>query len=377
MAEGQENARWTESPAIVVDNGTGVFKAGFSGEERPSVRLPSLVGVPKKTGGDMVIGNDLFTQQGQLMGQKVVRLVNPMTRGVISDWDALEALWNHVFSVQMAVSPAEHPLMMADPPLNPTTNREKMAELAFETFDVPSMHVAYQPVLSLYSSGRIVGTVIEAGSGMCSCTPCYHGYTLPHATCRLDVAGHDLDKFLLRLLRAAGHALGDEDLWLVKNIKEKCCYVVQDVKVAEPGRHERVQFKLPDGQTIHLNKECFICPEALFQPEYVGCTIAGLPQLFDTCMRQCDVTVVQPLMENVVLCGGSTLLKGYPERLADDIWRLSGDPAHLKTILHPEAENAVWQGGSILASLRAFQPLWVHRQEYHESGPFVVHRKCY
>uniref|UniRef100_UPI00358F1AFE actin, cytoplasmic A3-like n=1 Tax=Myxine glutinosa TaxID=7769 RepID=UPI00358F1AFE len=376
MADGKQNAV-VESPAIVIDNGTGVFKAGFSGKERPSVRLPSLVGVPKKTGAEVVIGKDLFTEQGQLIGQNNVHLVNPMTRGVISDWNALEMLWNHLFSVEMAVSPTEHPLIIADPPLNPTTNREKMAELAFEVFDVPSMHVAYQPILSLYSSGRITGTVIDAGDGMCYCTPCYHGYTLPHATYRLDVAGQDLDRFLLKLLRTAGYVFGEQDLWLVKDIKEKCCFVVQDVKMAQRGRQNRVQFKLPDGQIVHLKNECFLCPEALFQPEYVDCSIEGLPQLFHTSMRQCDSTVVPLLMENVILAGGSTLLKGYPERMADDICRLSSNPSRLKTFLHPEAENAVWQGGSILASLKAFQTMWVHQQDYNESGPFVVHRKCY
>ena len=37
---------------------------------------------------------------------------------------------------------------------------------------------------------------------------------------------------------------------------------------------------------------------------------------------------------------------------------------------------AAWIGGSILTSLSTFDSMWVTKQEYNESGPSVVHRKC-
>ena len=38
---------------------------------------------------------------------------------------------------------------------------------------------------------------------------------------------------------------------------------------------------------------------------------------------------------------------------------------------------SVWIGGSILASLSTFQQMWISKQEYDESGPSIVHRKCF
>ena len=46
-------------------------------------------------------------------------------------------------------------------------------------------------------------------------------------------------------------------------------------------------------------------------------------------------------------------------------------------IAPPERKYSVWIGGSILASLSTFQQMWISKQEYDESGPSIVHRKCF
>jgi actin-related protein len=42
-----------------------------------------------------------------------------------------------------------------------------------------------------------------------------------------------------------------------------------------------------------------------------------------------------------------------------------------------ERKYSVWIGGSILASLSTFQQMWIAKSEYDESGPSIVHRKCF
>ena len=49
----------------------------------------------------------------------------------------------------------------------------------------------------------------------------------------------------------------------------------------------------------------------------------------------------------------------------------------IKIIAPPERKYSVWIGGSILASLSTFQQMWISKQEYDESGPSIVHRKCF
>jgi len=66
-------------------------------------------------------------------------------------------------------------------PLNPKLNREKMTEIMFDTFNVPSIFISIQAVLSLYSSGSTTGVVIDSGAGVTNTVPIYEGYALPHA----------------------------------------------------------------------------------------------------------------------------------------------------------------------------------------------------
>lgn len=82
------------------------------------------------------------------------------------------------------------------------------------------------------------------------------------------------------------------------------------------------------------------------------------------------------LHANVVLSGGTTMFPGLPERLTNELQMLTTVNTKVKVIAQPERKYAVWIGGSILASLSTFQALWITRQEYDETGPAIVHRKC-
>lgn len=77
----------------------------------------------------------------------------------------------------------------------------------FETFSVPSFYLAIQAVLSLYSSGKTTGLVLDAGDGVTHTVPIYEGYALPHAIERNDLAGRDLTEYLKKLLNEEGSSL--------------------------------------------------------------------------------------------------------------------------------------------------------------------------
>jgi actin-related protein len=130
----------------------------------------------------------------QLKG--VLKLMFPVEHGIIEDWTAMEKIWHYTFYTDLRIDPSEHPVLLTEAPLNPRPNREKMAEIMFETFNVPALYVAMQAVLSLYASGRTTGCVIDIGDGVSHVVPIFEGFALSHVIQRIDLAGRDIIIYL-------------------------------------------------------------------------------------------------------------------------------------------------------------------------------------
>jgi actin beta/gamma 1 len=257
-----------------------------------------------------------------------------------------------------------------------------MTQIMFETFAVPAMHVAMQAVLALYASGRGTGIVLESGAGVTHVVPVFEGYALPHAIHRLDLAGRDLTDHLARLLAesrsAAITTTTTAERKIVRDIKEKLCYVALDFEqdMMRPNVSTTTPYQLPDGQVITIGNELFRAPEALFQPSFLGLESAGIHEATYNSIMKCDIDIRKTLYGNVVLSGGTTLFPGLAERMHKELSALAPETATIKVIAPPERKFSAWIGGSILASLATFDQMWISREEYNESGPCVVHRKC-
>lgn len=216
--------------ALVVDNGSGMVKAGFSGEDAPRAVFPSIVGVPKHK-NQMIgsISRDVYIADEAQAHRGVLALRYPIAHGIVTNWDDMEKIWHHTFYNELRCDPSEQPILLTEAPMNPRSNREKMTEIMFETFGVPAMYVNIQAVLSLYSSGRTTGVVLDSGDGVSHTVPIYEGFALPHAIKRINLAGRDLTEYMKRILTENGESFTTSaEMEIVRDIKEQLSYVAED-----------------------------------------------------------------------------------------------------------------------------------------------------
>jgi actin len=367
---------------IVLDNGTGITKNGYAGEDQPRSVFPTVIGKPKY---ENIFPEYKHYTREYYIGEEAVelgglmKLLFPIEHGIVDDWTAMERLWHYTFYTDLRVDPSEHPVLLTEAPLNPRTNRERMGEIMFETFNVPALYVATQAVLSLYASGRTTGCVIDIGDGVSHIVPIFEGFALSHAIQRIDLAGRDVTTYLQRLLRQKGITLmSSSEKQIVREIKERLCYVSYDpekeIMLSKKVAGMEKSYMLPDGETISVGIERFLAPECLFNPSVIGKELDPLDDLIVGAISECDVDLRRELFGNIVLSGGSTMFPGIKERLNKEIKEQIPDSVDVRIVSPPERMYSVWIGGSILASLKSFNRMWISRREYKEMGPQVIHR---
>lgn len=371
---------------VVIDNGSYNCKAGFAGDDSPSVVFPSVVGRPKLHGVPLGFGmadDQTFVGDRAEAKRGILTLRYPVEHGFVTNWDDMERIWHHAFYNELSVAPEEQPVLLTEPPLNPKASRQKMTQVMFETFNVPAMYVGNHGKFAVHAAGRTSGVVLECGADVTHCVPVYDGYALPHTIKRVDLAGINLTDYFMKLLTDRGYSYSKD---AVRYIKEDACYVALDfdeelTKAAEWSRLEE-SYELPDGTEILIGDERFRCPEVLFNPTILGRATPGIHESLNHSIITCGVDIRRDMYTNILISGGSTKFNGFPERLKKEVERIAPKTfsASRVNVIAPtptDQQFFVWLGGSMFASHSSFKNQWISKEEYDEVGPDIVDRKCF
>jgi actin-related protein len=382
------------NPAIIIDNGSGMCKAGFAGSSRIYAIFPTVVGnvwsiIKCNIQGKPIYPNVIIggIQKTHYIGDEaqnkrgILSLTYPIQHGIITNWDDMELIWQHTFYNELRITPDQRPVLLTEPPLNPKENREMMMQIMLEKFDVPAMYIAIPALLAVYASGRSSAIVVDSGDGVTHTVPIFEGYTVRRAITRLDLAGSDLTHYLSRIITERGYYLNKTpEMDIVREIKEKLCYVAEDfdteMKLASESTNLDKSYELPDGQIISLGNDRFRCPEALFKPSLLGREHMGIHEFVYDAIKKCDIDMRRTFYSSIILSGGNTMFLNMGDRLQKEICLLAPPTNKTRVIATPERKHSVYIGGEVLVSQAAFQPYWITKREYDEVGPQIVHQKC-
>jgi len=383
------------SKTIVCDNGTGFVKCGFAGANFPTAIFPSMVGRPILRSEERVENleiKDVMVGDEAAKLRSMLQITYPLDNGIIRNWEDIHYVWDYAFNEKLKITPRECKILLTEAPMNPQQNRQKMVEAMFEKYQFEGVYVAIQAVLTLYAQGLLTGVVVDSGDGVTHIIPVFEGFSLPHLTRRLDVAGRDVTRYLIKLLLLRGYAFNrTADFETVRLIKEKLCYVAYDAQQEDRLANETTvlveNYTLPDGRVIKVGRERFMAPEALFNPSLVDVEGGGMAeQLFD-CINKADMDTRAQFYSHIVLSGGSSMYPGLPSRLEKEIKNLylnkvlKGDKTKLGKFKcriedPPRRKHMVFLGGAVLAEIMKDRPeFWMLRKEYEEKGMAVLSKE--
>lgn len=365
---------------VIIDNGSNTIKAGFAGDDAPRKIFPSVVGYTKKSPINLAmdekafyIGDEAKERRGRLDMKK------PIQDSLINNWEDIENLWSYTFFNALKVCPDEVYAVITESPMNPGKYREKTIETLFELFNLEGVYLANKSLLSLYSTGRTTGCVVDSGNGVSFSVPIYEGYASPHTIQKLDIGGRHLDDYLNRILFEKGYEFTTPlELELLSEIKEKLCYINSNTR-SKVHDVEPKTYNLPDESVVRLGSERFTIPEALFKPSLIGLDQQGLHEFVFKSIMKTNTEIRSETFKNIVLAGGNTLFENFGERLNNEILQMAPTKTQIEVVSNKERMYSSWIGGSIIGNMDTFQYLCISRKEYEESGSGskIVHDKTF
>ncbi|KAM6358947.1 actin, alpha skeletal muscle B-like isoform 4-T11 [Alca torda] len=377
-----------ETTALVCDNGSGLCKAGFAGDDAPRAVFPSIVGRPRHQGvmvgmgqKDSYVGDEAQSKRG------ILTLKYPIEHGIITNWDDMEKISKDRLGNGFPLE--QSPSSLGWRRLSRSNNLVLGSASASE-------HWGWE--LTSACVERVVSALLRASRWKDSLAQIWHHSF--YNELRVAPEEHPVLLTEAPLNPKANREKMTQIMFETFNVPAMYVAIQAVLSLYASGRTTGIVLDSGDGVTHNVPiYEGYALPHAIMRLDLAGRDLtdylmkiltergysfvttgmesAGIHETTYNSIMKCDIDIRKDLYANNVLSGGTTMYPGIGDRMQKEITALAPSTMKIKMIAPPERKYSVWIGGSILASLSTFQQMWISKDEYEEAGPSIVHRKCF
>ena len=367
----EENLK--QSFNIIIDLGSHSIKCGFNFDPFPRFIIPNVVGkIKNRSFSPLKDYNEYFCGYDALHNSSVIDITYPKieNNGKFSSTEEgkkdIESIFSYIFEEKLKSKDISS-VFIIDSIFTSSKERETIAQILFEKFNIYQLHFEPQSIMTLYSTSKTSGLIVQSGEMSTEIVPIIEGYIISQGICNFPISGHQLtNKF--------GNVYKDifdinnvnNQYWMAQKIKEKYAEILPSNKDFEELMKikdvKKKEYILPDGNTVDLGNEIYEIPESIFNPNIIEIQSENLPQTIINSINKCDISTRKELFNNIVLGGGNTFIKGFETRLKieiDEIKKRNCGIINLK-----ERNYSAWIGASIISSLSNFNNKWISRSDY-------------
>eukprot|EP01083_Nonionella_stella_P081010 222915_1 len=316
-----------EQPTVVIDISSNLVISGWAGDDAPR----SIIDIDDSTDMSQVLGTIFYN---------VLRVEPEQTKVFMTvDMNASEE------------------------------DKDTLTEIIFATYGVPQFYLANDAAFALYSSGSTTGLVVLIEEEYSWFVPVYQNNVITDAVTTLDIGKSHLVDYMVRILHERAYDSITTEIG--RDIMEKLAYVALDfeeemgIAATSPWVVEK-EYEMPDGTVIIVGNERFRCPEAFFQPSFLGIESAGIHEAAYNAIEKTahiHVDVRSELYSNMVMAGPGTLFPGIGDRIHREMASLVPTRT-IMVVEPPERAYSVWMGASLHAVYFADSIAWIYREEY-------------
>ena len=371
-------------PHIIIDFGSNSIKCGFNYDLYPRFIIPNAIGkIKNKAFSPIKNYNDYYCGYDALYNSSSIDLSYPRieNNGKISTDEEgikdLESLFSYIFDEKIKTHEYTYDIFIVDSINTSTKEREAIAHILFDKFNIYHLHFEPQSIMTLYSTSKTSGLVVESGEISTEIVPIIEGYIISQGICNFPIAGHELTKRFENVYKDIFDInCVNNHYWMAQKIKEEYSQILPSHKdfqeLMSKKDIDKKEYILPDGNIVELGNEIYEIPEAIFNPNIFEIETKNLPEIILDSISKCDISTRKELYNNIILGGGNTFIKGFESRLKSEIEEIKKRNCGIVSL--KERNYSAWIGASGISSMSNFNNKWVSRNEYFEYGGKLFER---